>query len=643
MHRSRQKRIISAFAIALYSISSIGLAERLEKQGMAIDFSLQPVSSQQANDHLTVGSDAIATFKISDARTGQPISGMRPRAWITARHSEMVANEMECTDKVRSLASGNLAKQADIDLNGYRVLTLNHDKTITIINPLLSFNSTKLENIIVLPANGADWVLSKDRNFLYVTLPEASAVAVIDTTTRKLLTTVTMGEKTIPRHIAIQPDGRYVWVGFDDADQVIALDTVTHQIAAKIPVGKGRHKITFTADNRFAYFISSLANTVTAIDIRTLTKIADIKTEPTPVAIAYGPASKLVYIATPNSDGINVLDPDTQQMVSKITGVSPGIVALAFEPNGRYLFAVNQRTNTVHAIDSATHTIVASTPVVTEPDQITFSDRYAYVRGLGAEKFSLVDLTGLRNNSITSLDIQAGRLAPSEASDHIGVADMIAPTPGGNAVLIANAPDRTLYYYQEGMMAPMGTFSNYKRIPLAIKILDRSLAETSPGVYTAPIKLSKSGRFDVPLLIDQPRVINCFQTSVAEPLGAKNPVVGIPLKIEPLFNDRRYVPNQPQTFRFKITDTTNNQPMPQLNDVQALVVERPGLWQQRRRLQEIEEGVYTFEQAFPHAGSYTVMLQIPSKGVRYPDLPPMVFTVSPADVSNEKSLANIPN
>lgn len=623
----RRMSLLVGMVFAIAVVSDTAFAERVEKQGVAIDFSLTPLSAHALLDIPVAGSDAMAKFRITDARTEQPISGMRPRAWFSARHSEMVANETECTDKIRSLASGNLAKRADIDLNSYQVLTLNHDKTITVINPLVAFNKTKLESIIVLPASGADWVLSKDRHFLYVTMPEASAVAIVDTLTRKLISTVPTGEKTTPRRIALQPDGRYVWIGLDGAAQVAVIDTSTQQIARNIPAGNGLHQIAFAADSRFAYVTNSEADTVTVIDTEKMVRITDIDTDKTPVAIVYGPASKLIYVSTINSDAINVLDPEKQQVIKRISVKSRGIVALSFEPSGRYLFAVNQLSSTVEVIDSATHVIVASTSVVKEPDQVLFSDRYAYVRGLDSEKFSLIDVTALKDGQIASLDIQAGRLPPSAAPDEIGVASMIAPTPGGNAVLIANAADRMLYYYQEGMMAPMGTFTNYKRIPLALMILDRSLTETAPGVYSAPVKLGKAGRFDVPLLIDQPKLMNCFQINVAEQPGTKHDVSKSAIRIEAMFEIHHFLPEQLQTLDFRIMDSVTKQPISGLKDVQALVFEPPGEWQQRRRLEETDDGIYSFKQSFPHAGSYQLLLEIPSRGVRYNDSQPIMLYV----------------
>ena len=34
----------------------------------------------------------------------------------------------------------------------------------------------------------------------------------------------------------------------------------------------------------------------------------------------------------------------------------------------------------------------------------------------------------------------------------------MVPAPEGNSVLLANPADRVIYYYSEGMAAPMGSF-----------------------------------------------------------------------------------------------------------------------------------------------------------------------------------------
>lgn len=591
-------------------------AQRYDDQGMAIEFSLSPIDKA---DRLVAGGEALASFLVRDARSGQPITGLHPKAWINARLSEPLASETSCKDKIRGFLAGQLATRPDIDLNSYLALTLNSDKTIAVINPQVAFNSTKLQNIISLPSNGADWILSRDQELLYVTMPESSSVAIIDTTTKKLVATLSTGDGTQPRRIALQPDGNSVWVGLDGAAEIVVIGTETNVIESRIKVGRGLHSIAFSADSHFAYVTNSSDNTVTAVDVQKRTKIVDLLIDQTPTAIAYGSMSGLFYVAAINGTSVSAIDPDKKSIVAKIS-VKPGLSALRFDPGGRYALAVNQVTSTLIIIDSATNLIVGSTQVVNEPDQISFTERYAYVRGLGSEKFTLIDLNEMKSGKLNPVDIQAGRQPPSKEPQEIGVADMIAPTPEGNTVMVANAPDRMMYFYQEGMMAPMGTFSNYDRIPRGLMILDRSLHETAPGTYTTIVKLTKGGNFDVPILIDQPRIVNCFRAIIEDAPGSAQKEKGSKLVLDVLKDDKPRRAHQPTNLKFKLTDRVSKMPIVGLKDAQVLIFEPPGVWQQRHIALELGDGVYAIEQTFPHPGFYNLMIAIASLGIAYVDL-----------------------
>lgn len=597
------------------------LARRYEKEGVAVEFSLQ--SAPGAKGGLTAGSDAVATFRVTDTRTGQPLSGLHPNAWFSSLKSGPPSpNEAECKDKIRAFMGGLLSVRADIDLNGYLAVTLNHDNTVSFINPQIAFQITKLESIVVLPGRGADWALTPDKDWLFVTLPEQSAVAVINAVTRKLEKTIALDMGTRPRRVALSPDGRRLWVSLDGSSRVAVIDTAERKLLASVGVGgSGLHSVAFTADGRFAYVSNSDGESVTAVDARTLDKLAEINVGQTPGPIAYSSAGNKVYVATINGGSIAVIDPAKQAVVANVP-VGPGVVALRFEPQGRYAFAVNQKESKLTIIDAATNRAVGSTSVVAAPDQIVFTSDYAYVRGLGSEKFSLINLKEAADGKPSPVDIQAGRQAPSVSPDDLGVADMIAATPEGNSAMIANAPDATLYFYVQGMMAPMGTLSNYKRRPRALMILDRSLVETGPGVYSTPVRLTaRGGRFNVALLVDQPRLINCFDIEIAEsPDGAQN-LAGVSVHVEPEFKGLKAVANRPYALRFRVKDTTTGAPVAGLTDVQVLVFQPPGIWQQRQWAKDLGGGLYEVTQTFPGASLFSVMFSVASRGVSYRDLP----------------------
>jgi YVTN family beta-propeller protein len=597
--------------------------QKVEAGGVAIDFSLTPMN---ADSGLHAGSQALATFKLYDARTRNPMAGLRPRAWFSARLSEMVANETACHDKIRSLVGGSLSARADVDLNSYWLLTLNYDKTVSFINPQVSFGATQLESIVPLPGVGADWAQSPDKHFIYISMPDQSSVAVIDTAARKLLTTISTGASTKPTHLVRQPDGRYLWVGLDDSPNVIAIDIATNQLAATLAVGNGLHNLALTSDSRFVYVSNSKDDSVTAIDTHTLTKAADIKVGKTPIAMAYGEASQMIYVAALNGGIISAIDPQTHKVTANIKTQS-GILSLRFEPKGRFAFAVNQITSTVSVLDSATNKLSASTNVVREPDQIIFTDNYAYIRGLGSEKFSLIELGDARKGSLQPIEIQAGRLAPEKEADQIGIAPMMVATPDGNSVMIANAPDRVTYFYQEGMMAPMGTLSNYQRIPLGLMIIDQSLVESAPGVYTTAVRLPHAGHFDVPVLLDQPRVMHCFQVSIAEDPQQQKVEHKQTIEIVRVQDDAPIIAHKPYNLRFRITDPIKHQAVTGLKGIGVLAFRAPGTLQRRNKLKEVGDGIYEWQTTFSEPGAYKILFNVPSLKIRWVDTSPQDVTI----------------
>ena len=119
------------------------VTRKYEKDGVAVEFTL--TTPPGAKGGLTAGADALASFRVTDTRTGQPLTGLHPNAWVSAVKADRPSlNEAECKDRIRAFMGGLLSVRADIDLNGFLAVTLNHDKTVSFINPQVSFKITKL-------------------------------------------------------------------------------------------------------------------------------------------------------------------------------------------------------------------------------------------------------------------------------------------------------------------------------------------------------------------------------------------------------------------------------------------------------------------------------------------------------------------
>ena len=599
--------------------SGAEVVQRSQKDGIAIEFSVRKDEAPKSDSKTSLTNVAVK-LRFTDAVSDNAVAGARPRVWVSLGKGETKLSEEECKNKIKSFASGQLATKADVDLNGFRVVTLNDDKTIAFINPLIAFSRTKLESIIELPGKGADWVLSNDKEWLFITIPDRSMIAVVNVAKRKLFTTLDTGAGSKPFRITMQPDGRYAWIGLDNSSNVLAIDVESKKLAAAVGVGNGLHQIAASTDSRFIAVTNSADDSVTLIDAKLLNKSATIKTDKTPVAIAYGAEAKRFYAASINGTTLTAIDPEAGIAAASIS-VKRGIVAIKFDPENRFAVAVNQIESKVYILDSASNSIIGEGSVVSDPDQITFTNRFAYVRGLGSEKFSLLELSALRQGKISSTNIQAGAQPPSAEPNKINVAAMIAPTPDGSSVVIANAPDRVIHFYTEGLMASSGTLDNYKRFPLAVMILDESLAEKSAGIYAANVKFSRGGIYDVAMLTEQPRLMSCFKLKVDAP--ASEAEAKMKILLEPLFLNETLKTASAAKLRFKLTNSKDKQPVKGLRDVRALLLEPPGAWTQKQWAQEIEPGIYEITQTFPHVGSYLMMVSVTSLGSLFADQKPI--------------------
>jgi hypothetical protein len=195
-------------------------------------------------------------------------------------------------------------------------------------------------------------------------------------------------------------------------------------------------------------------------------------------------------------------------------------------------------------------------------------------------------------------------------------------------VIVANPADKMIYYYTEGMAAPMGSFQNYKRDPRALLVLDNSLRETQRGVYTSTVRFPNvAGPYDVVFLLDSPRLINCFEIAVAEnPNLPKQRETSI--KIEPLVKQSVVKAGERVELRFKVLDAKTGTPKANLQDLTVLVFLAPGIWQQRELAKNANEGVYEISFVPPQPGVYYVFFQSPSLELQFNQSSPLTLQVA---------------
>jgi len=271
------------------------------------------------------------------------------------REGDKPTEPTQCRDKIRSYLTGSMRARPDVDLNSYYILSLNKSPDISVIDPLLGFGGSKLLTLIMMKSPGEDWLLTRDGELLFVTLPAINQVAVISPRNWQVLSYIDAG--TNPTRVAMQPDQHYLWVanvGNEKDGGVTVIDPSTLKIAARIPTGAGDHDIVISSDSRFAFVSNRETNTVSVVDIEKLEKVSDVKVGPGPASLAVSELSKAIYTASESDGSVTVVDEQTRQIVARMQ-TKPGARSIRFAPGGRYGFVLNTKESTVSVFDAASN------------------------------------------------------------------------------------------------------------------------------------------------------------------------------------------------------------------------------------------------------------------------------------------------
>lgn len=589
-----------------------GIEHQAVQDGLAVDMSVEPVAG---GGELREAQDVRVRLRISDAATGAPLTGLFPAAWLDLPPAGKAESARSCGEKISAFLGGSVLSPPEVDLNIYYVLALNQDATISVVDPIFGFGGSKLLNMVFLDSPGEDWALSADGERLFVSMPEAGAVAVVETHGWKVV-----GKVPLPRpgRLALEPGGAHLWVSTEGG--VAAVDASSLAFTIHIPTGRGPHDLAIGKDRVFV--TNRDEGTVSVVDTKTLRKVGDVATGLRPVSVTWSDLAGSAWVAHEGDGAVVAVEGDAKVVV-RLAG-KPGLSQIRFTPGGRLALALNPAEDEVQVIDAAIRKIIQTGKLEDGPDQVTFTDEIAYVRHRGSETVLMIPLRelGREGAPVPAADFPGGQNPPGKLPLPTPAAGIVQAA-GDAAVLVANPLDQAIYFYKEGMAAPMGHFKNYGRQPRAVLVVDRTLRETSPGVYETMTRLRSAGRHDLAVFLNAPRLMQCFSLPVTEDpvLAAKRQPA---LRIEPLSEPQDVGVGEEVAVRYRISSPDAGSPKAGLR-VRWMAFLSPGIWQVRDSAAEVSEGVYEVRFRAPEAGLYYVFLEVPSAGMGLQDTPPLTF------------------
>ncbi len=601
--------------------------DEFEQAGVKLVTEFVPLDTkgnEDAASSLIAGGRARLRLQFTETATGTPLRGVRPLGWLTRRRDGVSAPDSNrCVEQIRRYASGGMTSLADIDLNQYFIYSLNGDRSITVLNPLVAFSRTKLYTIMTLDADPADWVAMPLRAEIYVSLPSRGTLVRIDTRTHKMAGEISVGGRPT-RLYADSIRGR-LWVGDEATGNALEVDPESGKVLRRVALdGTG---IVFAAGPTSERLVITSSKGLTVLSAPSRSVESHVRMTRAPQSIVVSDLAGAAFLAFEAEGVVAVVDLASGVERARLA-LKPGLRGIALTPDGRWVLVPNALEKTVTVIDASSTKVTRTITVDAGPDQISFTDHFAYVRCIDSTQVDMIPWTQLdQPGEVGVVTVPIGQYPLGEEVAKFA-GQTIQPVPAGDAVIAGAYNDRTLFFYQEGMMAPMGSYQNSSRPPIAIQIVSSALRETLPGVFEAEITPPDGGNYDLALAVDSPRLTHCSAFEVKD-----NPALALleQSHLTVKFQAPSSAPQTgvPTTVTFRIEyPSTPSKPVVGLKDVEVLVFQPPGLNQFRLDAHEVAEGKYEVLISFPDLGEYLVFPRTLSQGLDYGDLPATRLTVT---------------
>lgn len=177
-----------------------------------------------------------------------------------------------------------------------------------------------------------------------------STLTVVDVPAARVVRTVDLGRYQRP-HGLVWQDADTLYVTAEAQKALVEVDPRAGAVRRAMETGQEvSHMVAVTPDGSRAFVANIGSGTVTAIDLETGEKLADVETGAGAEGVAAG--SERVWVTNRAADTVSVVDAASLEVVST---VEPGSFPIRAEvtPDGRWVLVSNARSGTVSVIDAA--------------------------------------------------------------------------------------------------------------------------------------------------------------------------------------------------------------------------------------------------------------------------------------------------
>ncbi len=223
-----------------------------------------------------------------------------------------------------------------------------------------------------------------DGKRLFVTVESDHTLRIIDTATQQTIGTVKVSGR--PNQVAVTPDGRYVAVPIRDGDKVDIVDVTKQQVVKSLPI-KEPHNALNIGSNRY-FFVSSMgSHEINVIDLEKMDYSAVIPVGGRPRPYAVSADTKTMYVAVADLHGFMVVDVPDKKVLQKVEMPAEHATphplqyetadtrthGLALTPDGSELWVSSLLDDCVYVYDVKAGKIVGKVPTGAGPNWLAFT------------------------------------------------------------------------------------------------------------------------------------------------------------------------------------------------------------------------------------------------------------------------------
>lgn len=550
------------------------------------------------------------------ARSESGLAPELPAVWIDEYAGKAAAlSDAACQARVEGFSRSLAFNAPTLDLLAYQLATVDAGGTITVLDPRGGFGSSRMLDRLELGAKPGALVHDEERRRLWLSLPERSSLAVIDTASWDLLREIPLVSPL--RQLALSQVGILAVVGTEPLPELLifAADgpSPSGEPRSRIPLPAGAEQVLASGDSLFAVAGGRLHHRAGEL-------WTDLGRGAT--GLAYSRAAEALVALAPG--GSLLLFENSGELRAELPPAGPADDRLALSPDGRWAFAWAQGRPDLRVADLSRQAWRGELRV-DAPTELAFTDLYLYTRSSTRGEVLVTPLA-----SLDSPGLVAGKLVAGGTATHpLPLAASMASLPGGGGIFWASAADRQIYAYHEGMNAASGSLRHPGNgEPVDLLVAAPLLRQVAPGSFAARLKLPRGGRYLVAAASRQPAALACRVVEVAGAPGERLARAAI---------DNLELPAQwpaGQSFQLRFDASVPGGELPA--EIAVLVMNPSGTWQRRfmARRRMDTAGAFAAELAVPASGPHFVILRWSPAGQR-PILRRLSVEILPTDAQKE--------